>query len=177
MFFFLGRLPQLAQRLGHVARLLLELGLQLGQRGLLRGEVRDSLVGALLLRFGGLKARLDLLQLILGDLRASLLSCEFGNRDVSGDAGRVIERGRKFNLEGRDRTRCVGGVVTMGNHRAVRTLSHFMYGVGSAGAELFAPPPVPPFTLMASVKLRSRGASLAFTWKRLEIFSRWRPIF
>ena len=70
-----------------------------------------------------------------------------------------------------------GGVVTMGNHRAVRTLSHFMYGVGSAGAELFAPPPVPPFTLMASVKLRSRGASLAFTWKRLEIFSRWRPIF
>ena len=122
-------------------------------------------------------ARLDLLQLILGDLRASLLSCEFGNRDVSGDAGRVIERGRKFNLEGRDRTRCVGGVVTMGNHQAVRTLSHFMYGVGSAGAELFAPPPVPPFTLMASVKLRSRGASLAFTWKRLEIFSRWRPIF
>ena len=58
-----------------------------------------------------------------------------------------------------------GAAVGRGWKKRGRTLSHFMYGVGSGGTELFAPPPVPPFTRMASVKVRKSGWHLE-SWKR-----------
>ena len=51
-----------------------------------------------------------------------------------------------------------GAAVGRGWKKRGRTLSHFMYGVGSGGTELFAPPPVPPFTRMASVKVRKNDS-------------------
>ena len=109
-------------------------------------------------------ARLDLLQLILGDLRASLL---FGlNPDAGRSAGRWArtERGRRFPnfLEpGTDGTRGRGGRARM-EEEGTHPLPLHVWGRERGHGTLRAPP-VPPFTRMASVKVRKNGCGI---WSR-----------